>query len=156
MLTVLGLAWGLGCGLLLVGYGFYFRRTGFSFRHPAAYVFYLIAVVAALLPLWFHGDSGGNSLRFVDGVWLGTLSSACAAFVYALFVYWYNAKVDDGLLIEVREYMTEKNRRKGLTDEPGRQRIERWTQPRAFAQQVFFTLAMVGLVSSVVGVAWLT
>ena len=156
MLTVLGLAWGLGCGLVLVGYGLYFRRTGISFRHPAAYVFYLIAVVAALLPLWFHGDSGAGPLRFADGVWLGTLSSAFAAFVYALFVYWYNAKVDDGLLIEVREYATERRRLRGLDDERGRQRIERWTQPRAFAQQVFFTLASLGLVSSVVGVVLLT
>ncbi len=39
MLTQLGLAWGLAGGLLLVGYGLFFRRTGFSFRHPAAYVF---------------------------------------------------------------------------------------------------------------------
>ena len=155
MLTVLGLAWGLGCGLLLVGYGLFFRRTGFSFRHPAASVFYLIAVLAALLPLWLRGDSGGPPLSFVQGVWLGTLSSAFAAFLYALFVYWYNAKVDDGLLIEVREYATEKRRRKGLDDERGRQRIERWTQPSVFAQQVFFSLGSVGLVSSVVGVIWL-
>ena len=156
MLTVVGLAWGLGCSLLLVAYGLYFRRTGFGFRHPAAYVFYLIAVLAALLPLWFHGDNGGRPLSFVEGVWLGTLSSAFAAFLYALFVYWYNAHVDDGLLIEVREYAIGKRRRNGLDDERGRQRIERRTQPRVFAQSVFLSLASVGLVSSVIGVIWLS
>ncbi len=144
MLTVLGLTWGLGCGLLLVAYGLFFRRAGLSFRHPAAYVFYLIAVVAALLPLWFGG-----------GVWLGTLSSAFAAFLYALWVYWYNANVDDALLIELREHATERRRRKGTDDEDGRERIERLTQPGAFAQQVFLSLAVLGLLSSVVGALWL-
>ena len=155
MLTLIGLAWGLGYGVLLVAYGLYFRRAGLSFRHPAAYVFYLIAVVAALLPLWFHIDSGGRTPTLGGGVWLGTSSSAFAAFLYGLWVYWYNANVDDGLLIEVREYAMERRRRKGSDDGRGAERIERLTQPRAFAQQVFFTLAVLGLLSSVVGAAWL-
>ncbi len=49
------------------------------------------------------------------GVWLGTLSSAFAAFLYALWVYWYNAKVDDALLIELREHATERRRGRALS-----------------------------------------
>ncbi|MEN8374327.1 MAG: DUF4199 family protein [Gemmatimonadota bacterium] len=133
-------------GAALVGYGVFFRRAGIGFQHPAALVFYGLAALSGGLPAWLAAGSG--SVGFLRALLPGVLSSALAALVYALFVYVYNAHIDDGLLHEVRAHGLEKRRSQGSLDANAEARLTRLTQPAPFAASVFVSLTAAGALAS--------
>jgi hypothetical protein len=140
-------------GAALVAYGVLFRRSGVSFRHPAARVFYGLAILAGALPVWLGPDAGAGG--FSGAFLIGGLSSALAALIYAVFVYVYNARVDDGLLTEVRAYNLDKHRSQGSLNAKLEARLARATQPAPFAASVFVSLTVAGAVASLLSAALL-
>ncbi len=158
MLLQYGIVSGLVFATVIVGYGFFFRWAHLEPAGLPLAMFYVFIVVAAVTPLPIYAAGAESPLTVGSGILLGSVSSSLAAMAYALFVFWYNLRVDDGLLVKTRRDEIAKVRSRDLTEEESTKRIrrvEKATQPGPFALQVFVGLALLGAVSSAVAAALL-
>lgn len=139
---------GTALGAALIGYGWVFRRAGWSVKSPLVLVFYLLPPVAASALIAFQRGTTPR-LDAWDAFIDAAQASVFGALAYAIFVYGYNAHVDDRLLREDRKARIERMERRNHDEERRRvlrRRIEVRTSPAFFAVYIFLGLGAAGVI----------
>ena len=154
-LTRVSKRWGLILATFLVIYGLLFRLAGLSHNSALGWVFYLALPVGA----WFtmRAVQGNRAISYPRLLWAGWLTSLIGSAGYCLFVFAYNAFIDDSLLHEVRAAQSTTLMEEGLSGADLQAKvglIEVLTQPLPFAAVVFIQLAIFALAASLVLAAW--
>ena len=146
----IGLTTGIAVGLLLIAYGVFFRRLGQTPDSPAAWIFYVLLLLAVVASNWqLRGPSG---VALLDGLAAGVLVAAIGSVLYCIYVYAANRR--DGWLLEYSLAKgTERITRQELSDEVREKRLRRLQaicRPGPFAALIFLQLVVFGTVVSLV------
>lgn len=145
------LRYGLYLGGFLTVYGIIFRLLNLPFDSPLGWVFYAALPVfagAALL-----AKRRGGTLSYLEGALTTAGLTILGGVIYSIYVFGFNAFVDDTLILAVRETALADLTARGL-DASGeaarRQFIDLTTTPLGFAITIAIQMAVAGLVISLI------
>lgn len=133
--------YGIALGIFLVAYGLLYRIAQLDAVPGAGWVFYAAGPVAMWMLLTMKRAAGPLGSAPAFGAALG--AAFIGASIYCVYVYGYNAFVDDGLIDKVRADATARNLASGKSAEAIAARarlIESLTTPPTFALTIFFQL----------------
>jgi uncharacterized membrane protein len=139
-------------GGVLVVYGIIFRLAKLDFQSAWTYLFYLLLAagsVRAVMILRRQRDQ----LRFFPGLGVGLLAGVIGGGIYCLYVFVYNAFIDNSLLVAVAERAQAQLDPAKLSAEElavALQKVEALTRPGVFAVSVFVQMVLVALVVSLI------
>jgi uncharacterized protein DUF4199 len=141
--------YGLRLGGFLWVYGLAFRLLELTAASPLAWVFYLALPVAAVLVLYERRKEGALSYRSGLLLSIGVISIGAA--VYAIYVFGFNAFIDDSLIQTARENAFALLAERDLTPEQVASRekfIDLSTTPLGFALYIAIQMIIFGTLTS--------
>ncbi len=142
----IAMRYGVYLGGFLVFYGLVFRAFGLDATSPLAIVFYLALPIAIALLLHKARRAGPQS--FSQGVLRGAAAIFIGAFIYGVYVYFFNAFIDDTLINSVRERALAGIDAGDHAAATKIARIDMLTTPHGFAMTIFFQLLIAGSASA--------
>lgn len=134
---------GLYLGGFLIAYGVFFRFADIGHNSPLGWVFYLSLPVAAFLSLKARANKETQS--FTQALSRGGVTILVGALLYAIYVYGFNAFIDDSLIQTVREQAFSKIDSADQNAQSRISLIRTLTTPHGFATTIFFQLLIAGI-----------
>ncbi|GAB4520677.1 MAG: hypothetical protein Tsb0010_04980 [Parvularculaceae bacterium] len=134
--------YGVILGVFLVIYGLIFRLLGQDASSPLGWVFYLALPVAVYAALTAYRRAGAQS--YWRGATRGAVVTMIGAGIYAVYVFAFNAFIDDTLIASVRETALAELTPDAGAHEAQAEFIRLLTTAPGFAASIFVQMMIVG------------
>ncbi len=130
-------------GGFLAAYGLAFRLLNLGHTSPLAWVFYLALPIAAFLSLTRQAKRQPQT--FLQAVMRGSVTVLAGSAIYAIYVYGFNAFIDDTLITTVRVEQLAEIDASDPKAEKRTARVNALTTPPGFAAAIFLQLLATGV-----------
>ncbi len=148
------ITYGIVFGVLLIVYGFFYRVAGLERIPGFTAPFYLALPLCAYLTVRAL-PSPENPLTFRGASVPGVVASVLAAGIYCIFVFFYNAYVDDSLLQQLVQNSVAAWQAQDVPQSTIDERLTSFSfTPAGFALTIFILMSLVSIVGGLI-VGWI-